>query len=121
MTPTCVAPRHVNAPRDFIFLFFYFLRSSSARGEGGGGRCQTLSFSFFPCSADHEWDWPPCKVVFFGLATNVLNVRNNNNFSLNNNNTRGLIFMRLSFSTPTIGTRLHVRYSTESISILVLQ
>ena len=23
--------------------------------------------------------WPPCKVVFFGLATNALNVRNNNN------------------------------------------
>ena len=36
-------------------------------------------FSFFPCSADHERDWPPCKVVFFGLATNALNVRNNNN------------------------------------------
>ena len=34
-------------------------------------------FSFFPCSADHERDWPPCKVVFFGLATNALNVRNN--------------------------------------------
>ena len=33
---------------------------------------------FFPCSADHERDWPPCKVVFFGLATNALNVRNNN-------------------------------------------
>ena len=33
-------------------------------------------FSFFPCSADHERDWPPCKVVFFGLATNALNVRN---------------------------------------------
>ena len=33
----------------------------------------------FPCSADHERDWPPCKVVFFGLATNTLNVRNNNN------------------------------------------
>ena len=46
-------------------------------------RCQTFSFSFFPCSADHERDWPPCKVVFFGLATNALNVRNNNN---NNNN-----------------------------------
>ena len=28
-------------------------------------RCQTFSFSFFPCSADHERDWPPCKVVFF--------------------------------------------------------
>ena len=38
-------------------------------------RCQTFSFSFFPCSADHERDWPPCKVVFFGLATNALNVR----------------------------------------------
>ena len=39
-------------------------------------------FLFFPCSADHERDWPPCKVVFFELATNALNVRNNNN---NNN------------------------------------
>ena len=29
------------------------------------------------CSADHERDWPPCKVVFFGLATNALNVRKN--------------------------------------------
>ena len=48
-------------------------------GGGGGMRCQTFSFSFFPCSADHERDWPPCKVVFFGLATNALNVRNNNN------------------------------------------
>ena len=34
--------------------------------------------SLFSCSADHERDWPPCKVVFFGLATNSLNVRNNN-------------------------------------------
>ena len=40
-----------------------------------------LLFSF-PCSTDHERDWPPCKVVFFGLATSTLNVRNNNN---NNN------------------------------------
>ena len=42
-----------------------------------GGRCQTSFSLFFPCSADHERDWPPCKVVFFGLATNALNVRNN--------------------------------------------
>ena len=35
---------------------------------------------FFPCSADHERDWPPCKKnVFLGLAINALNVRNNNN------------------------------------------
>ena len=42
---------------------------------------QFITFSLF--TADHERDWPPCKVVFFGLATNRLNVRNNNN---NNNN-----------------------------------
>ena len=46
------------------------------RGGGGGGALP--NFFFFSCSADHERDWPPCKVVFFGLATNTLNVRNNN-------------------------------------------
>ena len=35
-----------------------------------------LSYTF-PCSADHERGWPPCKVFFFGLAY-TLNVRNNN-------------------------------------------
>ena len=74
MTPTCVAPRHVDAPRDIFFCFSFFLRTSSARG---GGAARLFFFFFFPCSADHEWDWPPCKVVFFGLATNALNVRNN--------------------------------------------
>ena len=49
-------------------------------GEGGGGYAARLFLLFsFPCSADHERDWPPCEVVFFGLATNTLNVRNNNN------------------------------------------
>ena len=64
-----------NAPRDFLhfFFFFFFFSERAARG-GGGVRCQTFSFSFFPCSADHERDWPPCKVFFFGLATNALNV-----------------------------------------------
>ena len=74
----------MDASRDFIlfFLFIYFLRTSSARGGGGGGGAlPDFDFFFFfsPCSADHERDWPPCKVVFFGLATNALNVRNNNN------------------------------------------
>ena len=75
----------MDAPRDFLifyFIVFYFFSERAARGGGGGVRCQTFSFSFFPCSADHERDWPPRKVVFFGLATNALNVRNNNN---NNN------------------------------------
>ena len=55
---------------DCIFIFIlFFLRTSSARGGGGGRvRCQTFSFSFFPCSADHERDWPPCKVVFFRVG-----------------------------------------------------
>ena len=43
-----------------------------------GTQSSCTMFSFL-CSADHERDWPPCKVVFFGLATNTLNVRNNNN------------------------------------------
>ena len=35
-----------------------------------GYAARLFLFSFFPCSADHEQDWPPpCKVVFFGLAT----------------------------------------------------
>ena len=74
MTPTCVAPRHVDSPRDFFF-FFFFPNEQRGGGEGRGGGCQTFLFLFFPCSADHERDWPPCKVVFFGLATNALNVR----------------------------------------------
>ena len=43
------------------------------RGGGGGGGVGAAS-------PDHERDWPPCKVVFFGLATNALNVRNNRFF-----------------------------------------
>ena len=61
-----------------LIFFFFFLRTSSARARAGGGGGAARLF-FFPCSADHERDWPPCKVVFFGLATNALNVRNNNN------------------------------------------
>ena len=72
----------------FYFLFFIFSPNEQRAGGGRGGRCQIFSFSFFPCSADHERDWPPCKVVFFGLATNALNVRNNNN-----NNTGFLIHL----------------------------
>ena len=47
-----------------------------------------LFCSLFPIQqTDHERDWPPCnKLVFFGLATNTLNVRNNNfvYFQVNN-------------------------------------
>ena len=34
--------------------------------RGGGGRYAARLFLllYFPCSADHERDWPPCEVVF---------------------------------------------------------
>ena len=61
----------------FFFFFFFFFSERAARGKGGGGAARLFLIFIFPCSADHERDWPPCKVVFFGLATNALNVRNN--------------------------------------------
>ena len=51
-------------------------------GGGGGYAARLFILLFFPCSADHERDWPPCKAVF-GLVTNTLNVRNNNNNNIN--------------------------------------
>ena len=70
VTPACVAPRHVDAPRDFlIFYFIIFIFSpNEQRARGGGGALPDFFFSFFPCSADHERDWPPCKVVFFRVG-----------------------------------------------------
>ena len=76
--PTCVAPRHVDASRDCFFFFFFFFSERAARGGRWGGSDARLFFFFCSFSADHEQDWSPCKVVFFGLATNTLNVRNNN-------------------------------------------
>ena len=75
VTPTCVAPRHVDAS----CVFFFSPNEQRARGGGGGGAASLFFFFFFPCSADHERDWPPCKVVFFSgwQPINALNVRNN--------------------------------------------
>ena len=51
-------------------------KKSKTRGGGGGA---LPDFFFSPLFSRPRADWPPCKVVFFGLATNALNVRNNNN------------------------------------------
>ena len=60
----------------------------------------------FPCSADHERDWPPCKVVFFGLAANTLNVRNNNsNNKLMYHNIFYVSFMALKVYCCTTGNK----------------
>ena len=72
-------------------LFF----SPNEQRAGGRGRCQTFSFSYFPCSTDHERDWPPC---IFGLATNALNV----SFSLNNNNNKSLQVINVKDSKFTV-------------------
>ena len=38
-------------------------------GGGGGGAARLFLFLFlFSCSADHERDWPPRKVVFFRVG-----------------------------------------------------
>ena len=37
-----------------------------------------LFYYVFPVQQTTQRDWSPCKVGFFGLATNTLNVRNNN-------------------------------------------
>ena len=54
-----------------VIFYFYFLRTSSA-GAGGGGRGRYQTFFFFPCSADHERDWPPCKKVVFWVGNNMI-------------------------------------------------
>ena len=67
------------------------------RGGGGGDDARVFLF-FFPCSADpdHERECSPCKVVFFGLETITLNVRNNNN----NNNNNSLARIRGDMAKP---------------------
>ena len=51
VTPACVAPRHVDAPRDFlIFNFYFFIFSPNeqrAGGGGGGGGGALPDFFFF--------------------------------------------------------------------------
>ena len=50
---------------NFIFIF----SEQAAWGGGGGGTLPDFSFFiFFPCSADHERDRPPYKVVFFRVG-----------------------------------------------------
>ena len=74
----CYVKKNQSAPRPSELCFFHGTQSS----------CTMFSF---PCSADHERYWPPCKVVFFGSATNTLNVRNND-FSLNSSNNKLLMY-----------------------------
>ena len=55
---TCLAPRHVDASRDFY--------SNDEQQRGGVCAARLCLLFAFPCSADHEQDWPLCKVVFSG-------------------------------------------------------
>ena len=59
-----------------MISYSYFIFFSERAARGGGDAARLFFFFFFPCLADHERDWPPCEIVFFGLATNALNVRN---------------------------------------------
>ena len=73
----------------FYFIIFYFFSERAARA-GGGDALPDFFFFFFPCSADHERDWPPCKVVFFRVGNQCAEcekqqqqttTNNNNNFA----------------------------------------
>ena len=44
--PTCVAPRHVDASRDFLFSYFLFFPNEQRAGEGGGGEAMPDFFFF---------------------------------------------------------------------------
>ena len=56
--------------RVILILFSPNEQRTGGGGGGGGGLPDFLFFIFyfFPCSADHERDWPPCKVVIFGIG-----------------------------------------------------
>ena len=60
-------------------LIFILFSPNEQRGGGGGDAAKLCTSYFLSFSADHERDRLPCKVLFWGLATNTLNVRNNNN------------------------------------------
>ena len=77
---------------------------------GGGGYAARLFILFsFPCSADHERGWPPCKVPgsFFGLATNTLNVRNNNMKRSSMTNKETIQYTNVLFTQAPICVCLH--------------
>ena len=68
--------------------YINFFSERAVWGVGGGVCCQTFFLFYFPCSADHEQDWPPCKVVLFWMATKTLNAKNTRVSSTKNTSCR---------------------------------
>ena len=64
----------MDASRD-LFIFLFLRTSSAGGGRGGAARL----FLFFPVTTSGIGHRVKYLVVFSGLATNALNVRNNNN------------------------------------------
>ena len=80
---------------------------------------------YFPCSADHERDWPPpFKVVFLGLVTNTtLNVPLSLSLcgmllTLTLTLTEGLDAFRFLFSTPPVHTHSLIYFEKYENQIL---
>ena len=96
--------------RRVFFLFIYF--SPNEQRAVGRALPDFFFFLFFPCSADHERDWPPFKVVFSGLATNALNVRNNNN---NNVAILPVVTKGLPISTQCLSTTFYRSYASSAL------
>ena len=69
------SPSH---PRDFLIFFFSPNEQRAGGGGGGGGALPDFFFFFFSLFSRPRAGLATGKVVFFGLATYALNVRNNN-------------------------------------------
>ena len=105
---TCVAS--IVAARDFYFYFyFYFSPNEQQRRRGGGGRRRTFYCVLFSLFSRPRAGLATVQRSFFALATNTLNVRNNNN-----NNCTGKMY-RYRLTTPTT---LNVR-NTDNNQLLV--
>ena len=51
-----------------VAQFYLFSPNEQCGGWGGGYAARLFLLFSFPCSADHEQDWPPCKVIFFRVG-----------------------------------------------------
>ena len=81
-TNVCHSTQRFQAQKLEYFLSIP-INMDEQRGGGGGYAARLFLLFSYSSSADHERDWPPCKVVFFWVGNQY--VRNNNNDSNSRN------------------------------------
>ena len=86
----CETGRDLRSACRCVALFLlYFIFERAAWGDGGGGRCQAFYFVLFSLFRRPRAGLATVQCSFFGLATNTLNMRDNNNNNEVANSTRG--------------------------------